>query len=115
MDGDRAPVARAVDAGRAAAGQRPPGLPAPPAERLRRPPVAPRGTGLRTGPASGERSTGVGAGPAVRPVDAAGAVDAKSAPTAPWKTADRFPQRPPAHHSEGDISIALRPGTFLFR
>ena len=34
---------------------------------------------------------------AVRPVDAAGAVDAKSAPTAPWKTPKaRFPQRPQA-------------------
>jgi transposase len=34
---------------------------------------------------------------AVQPVDAAGAVDANTAPTAPWKThRPRFPQRPPA-------------------
>jgi len=34
---------------------------------------------------------------AVRPLDAAGAVDAKTAPTAPWKTPKpRFPQRPQA-------------------
>jgi transposase len=34
---------------------------------------------------------------AVRPVEVAGAVDAKSAPTAPWKTPKaRFPQLPPA-------------------
>jgi hypothetical protein len=33
----------------------------------------------------------------LRPVDAAGAVDAKNAPTAPWKThRTRFPQRPQA-------------------
>ena len=29
-------------------------------------------------------------------VDAAGAVDAQNAPTAPWKTADGFPQAPTA-------------------
>ena len=34
---------------------------------------------------------------AVRPMDAAGAMDAKTAPTAPWKTPKpRFPQRPQA-------------------
>jgi transposase len=34
---------------------------------------------------------------AVQPVEAAGAVDAKNAPTAPWKTPNaRFPQLPPA-------------------
>ena len=36
----------------------------------------------------------------VRPMDAAGAVDAKTAPTAPWKTPKpRFPQRPQASAS----------------
>jgi hypothetical protein len=34
---------------------------------------------------------------AIQPLEAAGAVDAKSAPTAPWKTPKaRFPQRPQA-------------------
>ncbi len=37
---------------------------------------------------------------AVQPVDAAGAVDAKNAPTAPWKThSTRFPQLPQASAS----------------
>ena len=50
-----------------------------------------------------------------RPVDAAGAVDAQNAPTAPWKTADAFPTAPTGHFTQGDISISLRTGTFLFR
>ena len=38
------------------------------------------------------------------------------APTAPWKTTDRFSTAPTGtFFQQGDISIELRPGTFLFR
>src|SRR5688572_6659939 len=50
------------------------------------------------------------------PMDAAGAVDAKDAPTAPWKTTNRFStsaHRRPSQASKGDISIELTRGTFL--
>jgi hypothetical protein len=49
-------------------------------------------------------------------MDAAGAVDAQTAPTAPWKTPERvFHKRPQAIPLQGDISISLKEGTFLFR
>jgi len=51
-------------------------------------------------------------------VDAAGAVDAKSTrPPLLGKPQNGFPQRPQgiAFIISGDISIALRTGTFLFR
>jgi hypothetical protein len=49
-------------------------------------------------------------------VEAAGAVDAQTAPTAPWKTTERFST---SFHSQaclsldGDISNELRTGTLL--
>jgi len=49
-------------------------------------------------------------------MDAAGAVDAENAPTAPWKTTERFStsvHRRTRYFSEGDISIELTQGTFL--
>jgi hypothetical protein len=49
-------------------------------------------------------------------MEAAGAVDAQNAPTAPWKTTERFStssHRRTAPLSEGDISIELTQGTFL--
>jgi hypothetical protein len=53
-------------------------------------------------------------------VEAGAAVDAKNAPTAAWKTPERFSTS--SHRqilglsfSEGDISISLRTGTFLCR
>jgi hypothetical protein len=48
--------------------------------------------------------------------DAAGAVDANSAPTAPWKTTERFSTSAHRLHPfsfKGDISIELTQGTFL--
>jgi hypothetical protein len=61
---------------------------------------------MLTGPPSREAS-----------VEAAAAVDAKNAPTAAWKPTERFPRAPTSRiaRSEGDISISLRMGTFLFR
>lgn len=49
-------------------------------------------------------------------MDAAGAVDAKRAPTAPWKITERFStsaHRRTLYFSEGDISNELTQGTFL--
>ena len=65
----------------------------------------------RTSHVAGRRSM------TTEPMDAAGAVDAKNAPTAPWKTTRTvFHERPQAssHFSfKGDISIELTQGTFL--
>jgi len=49
------------------------------------------------------------------PVEAAGAVDAQNAPTAPWKTPGQFSTAPTGTLglSHGDISIELTQGTFL--
>ena len=49
------------------------------------------------------------------PVEADAAVDAQNAPTAAWKTADVFHSSHRRSCSQGDISISLRMGTFLFR
>src|SRR5687767_13159223 len=49
-------------------------------------------------------------------MEAAGAVDAQNAPTAPWKTTEPFStssHRRPRLHSEGDISNESSAGTFL--
>jgi hypothetical protein len=49
-------------------------------------------------------------------MDPAGAVDAKNAPTAPWKTTERFSRSVHRRHLfsfKGDISIELTQGTFL--
>jgi hypothetical protein len=51
-------------------------------------------------------------------MEAAGAVDAKHAPTAPWTTTERFStsfHRRPLLFSKGDISNEGRMGTFLTR
>ena len=50
-----------------------------------------------------------------RPVDAAGAVDAQTRPPRLAKRADAFRTAPTGRSREGDISISLRTGTFLFR
>ena len=63
-----------------------------------------------------ELALGRAATPMKRPMDAAGAVDAETAPTAPWKTRGGFSTSAHRPRSlEGDISISLRRGTFLFR
>ena len=52
------------------------------------------------------------------PVEADAAVDANNAPTAAWENPQNgFPRAPTGSiaRSEGDISISLRTGTFLFR
>src|SRR2546428_1259736 len=49
-------------------------------------------------------------------MEAAGAMDAQNAPTAPWKTTEQFSTSFHRHchrGSEGDISNELRTGTFL--
>ena len=42
-------------------------------------------------------------------VDAAGPVDAQTAPTGPWKTADGFPQRPPPSLSVNELKTKNGP------
>ena len=57
-----------------------------------------------------------GGEPMKRPMDAAGAVDAENAPTAPWKTRGRvFHKRPQATLTERGHFYFAKKGTFLFR
>ena len=89
----------------------PPPPPGPPVRRPRAATIirgARRYEGIRA-----RRPAVAGADPMTSaPVDAAGAVDAKSAPTAPWKTTDRFSTsvHTRSFNSEGDISNRVNAG-----